>query len=66
MRAIRDYTAYITYIYYGTHTTELPFSSNYRANSKGNRADAMRELRRRKERGICDGVQSIITVLDKK
>lgn len=49
---MRNYIAVYEYSFRGTYTEEIEFGSDHRANSKANYEDALKEIRRRKERGI--------------
>lgn len=60
---MREYVAIYTYNYYGKYTEEITFFSDHRANSKANHADAMSEIRRRKERGIFNSAEILQTYL---
>lgn len=59
----RKYIAVYEFSYYGTYTEEIEFYSEHRANSKANKEDAMREIRRRKERGIARNAEVLETYL---
>lgn len=60
---MREYIAIFTYSYYGTYTQEVSFFSDHRANSKANKEDAMREIRRSFERGIAGSAEILETRL---
>lgn len=60
---MRNYIAIFKYSFYGTYTQEIEFESDHRANSKANKADAMKAIRERFERGIAQNAEVLETYL---
>lgn len=48
---------------HGAYTEEIGFMSNHRANSKENKADALHEIWKRKEKGIARNAEVLETYL---
>ena len=60
---MRKYIALWESNFYGTYIEEIEFYSDHRANSKANFADAMKEIKRRYERGISNSAVILRTYL---
>lgn len=55
----RKYSALYRYDFYGTYTEDVIFYSEHKAGSAENRLDALRQIRREKEKGIANNASII-------